>query len=91
MHRLALLPLLPIVGSLLFVSCSSNEEYKKELKERNDAYSNYNERVQMRREARQERTDMWFDRAMGKPAPGNGGLRLPSSSTQEDSPAAVTD
>ena len=85
-------PLLLALGSfVLLVSCSSNAEYKKELDDRNKAYSNYNERVQMRREARQERTDMWYDRAMGKPAPGNTGLRLPGTSGEQDPPGTVTD
>jgi len=85
------LPLLTFGSLVLFASCSSNSEYKKELDDRNKAYSSYNERVQMRRQARQERTDMWYDRAMGKPPPGNTGLRLPDSSIHEDPHAAVTD
>jgi hypothetical protein len=92
MRRLKLPLLLLTLGSLTpFTSCSNNAEYKKELEDRNKAYSSYNERIQMRREARQERTDMWYDRAMGKPPPGNTGLRLPDSSAQQDASATVTD
>ena len=31
---------------------------------RNETYSNMNERRKIRTEARQERTDMWYDRQM---------------------------
>lgn len=32
--------------------------------QRNQSYSNFNERRNIRLDARQERTDMWFDRVM---------------------------
>ena len=45
-------------------SCSSNEELEDRLDERNDKYQNLQNRRQIRQDARQERTDAWFDRAM---------------------------
>ena len=45
-------------------SCASNEQLEQRMDRRNDAYSNYNERREIRADARQERTDMWFDRHM---------------------------
>jgi hypothetical protein len=56
--------LLSILFSLLVSSCASNDEFQDRMDKRNDAYSNYNERRKIRLDARQERTDMWFDRAM---------------------------
>jgi outer membrane lipoprotein-sorting protein len=50
-----------IVGS---VSCASDEEFDQRMENRNRAYSDYNDRRTKRLEARQERTDMWFDRHM---------------------------
>jgi hypothetical protein len=46
------------------VSCASNEELQDRLDDRNDSYSNLQERREMRQDARQERTDAWFDRVM---------------------------
>ena len=47
------------------VSCATdNDDLQRRMDERNDAYSNYNERRKIRTDARQERTDMWFDRVM---------------------------
>jgi len=46
------------------VSCASNEQLQQRMDARNDAYSNYNERREIRTDARQERNDMWFDRHM---------------------------
>ncbi len=53
---LAILCLLP--------SCASNEELQERLDDRNDAYYNLQERREMRADARQQRTDAWFDRVM---------------------------
>jgi len=53
-----------LLFSLCFASCASNDEFQDRMDQRNDAYSNYNERRTSRLDARQERTDMWFDRAM---------------------------
>lgn len=55
--------LLPTI-ILLYSSCASNEQFEQRMEKRNDAYSNYNERRKIRTEARQERTDMWFERHM---------------------------
>jgi len=47
------------------VSCATdNDDLERRMDERNDAYSNFNERRKIRTDARQERTDMWFDRVM---------------------------
>jgi hypothetical protein len=46
------------------VSCASNDEFQERMDQRNESYSNYNERRNIRLDARQERTDMWFDRVM---------------------------
>ncbi len=56
--------LLVILASPGFVSCASNDEFQDRMDQRNDSYSNYNERRKIRLDARQERTDMWFDRHM---------------------------
>ena len=45
-------------------SCESNDDLQDRLHSRNDSYSNFQERRQMRQDARQERTDAWFDRVM---------------------------
>jgi hypothetical protein len=45
-------------------SCSSNEELQERLDKRNETYSNFQDRREMRADARQQRTDAWFDRAM---------------------------
>ena len=45
-------------------SCSSNEQLQQRVDRRNDSYSNYNERRKIRTDARQERTNMWYDRHM---------------------------
>jgi hypothetical protein len=46
------------------VSCASNEELQDRLDDRNESYSNLQERREMRQDARQQRTDAWFDRVM---------------------------
>ena len=65
--------------SAALCSCSSSDHSKldKKLDERNSEYQNYQDRRAMRQQARQERTDAWYDRAMGKPPQGNTGLRVP--------------
>ncbi len=51
-------------GAILTASCASNEELQQRMDKRNEAYSNYNERRKIPTEARQERTDMWYERHM---------------------------
>jgi len=53
--------------SIAFIpSCASNnDEFQDRMDRRNEAYSDFNERRKIRLQARQERTDMWFDRVMG--------------------------
>ena len=50
---------------MTLASCVSNEEFADRMDRRNDAYDSYNERRTKRLEARQERTDAWFERHMG--------------------------
>ena len=45
-------------------SCASNEELETRLQHRNEHYSNFQKRREIRQDARQERTDAWFDRVM---------------------------
>ncbi len=58
----ALALVLAVLSSL--TSCTSNEELQDRLDKRNDAYSNFQQRREMRADARQQRTDDWFDRVM---------------------------
>jgi hypothetical protein len=65
------LPPVPKVAALVLAttllglsSCASNDKLQDRLDNRNDAYSNLQERREMRQDARQERTDAWFDRVM---------------------------
>jgi hypothetical protein len=53
-----------LIVTTLCASCASNDHLQQRMDNRNDAYSNYNERRQIRTDARQERTDMWYDRHM---------------------------
>lgn len=53
-----------VTASLGLSSCASNDKLQDRLDHRNDAYSNLQERREMRQDARQERTDAWFDRVM---------------------------
>jgi hypothetical protein len=58
-------------------SCESSAEYKREMEKLNACYGKFDEHERIRHEARQERTDMWFGRMMGKPPEGNTGLKMP--------------
>ena len=53
-----------LIVTTFCASCASNDQLQQRMDKRNDAYSNYNERRKIRTEARQERTDMWYDRHM---------------------------
>jgi transposase len=67
-----------LLTGLSTVSCSSDKaEVEKKLEHRNKEYSSYQDRRAMRTQARQERTDRWFDRTMGKPPRTETGLKLP--------------
>jgi hypothetical protein len=81
---------LRLAGILAFLSatlcsCSSSDHSKleKRLDERNTEYQNYQDRRALRQQARQERTDAWYDRAMGKPPKGDTGLKLPGEPPQQ--------
>lgn len=58
---------LAILLTLTMTSCSSDdtEGLRYRLDRRNEKYEDYNERRRMKLRARQERTNMWFDRVMG--------------------------
>jgi hypothetical protein len=62
MSKHAILVVLSVAAGCF--SCASNDEFQDRMDQRNDSYSNYNERREIRLDARQERTDMWFDRVM---------------------------
>lgn len=66
-----------VLISAVFSSCESSAEYKKEMERLNACYARYDEHERIRHEARQERTDMWFGRMMGKEPESNTGLRMP--------------
>ncbi|RYD23515.1 MAG: hypothetical protein EOP88_03855 [Verrucomicrobiaceae bacterium] len=53
-----------VAGAVLSISCASNEQLQQRMDKRNDTYSSMNERRKIRTDARQERTDMWYDRHM---------------------------
>ncbi len=75
--KMSLLAAVLLTG-LMSVSCSSDKaEMEKKLEHRNSDYSSYQDRRAMRAKARQERTDRWFDRTMGKPPRSETGLKLP--------------
>jgi hypothetical protein len=49
---------------LTLTSCVSNDEFQDRMDRRNEGYGNFQERRAIRLDARQERTDAWYDRAM---------------------------
>jgi hypothetical protein len=49
---------------LSLVSCTSDDDLQDRLDDRNDRYLGLQQRREMRQDARQERTDAWFDRVM---------------------------
>ncbi|HEX7261964.1 MAG TPA: hypothetical protein VF258_09125 [Luteolibacter sp.] len=56
----AILLIIAALGS----SCASNEQLEQRLNHRNEAHSSRHERHEIRADARQERTDMWYERHM---------------------------
>ncbi len=76
-YKMFLLSVALLTGTLA-VSCSSDkDDITKRIEHRNEHYSSYQDRRTQRRDARQERTDRWFDRTMGQPARTETGLKLP--------------
>lgn len=64
-HTMKAILTTPVLAVLCcLTSCSSNEELQERLDKRNETYSNFQDRREMRADARQQRTDAWFDRAM---------------------------
>jgi hypothetical protein len=52
-------------ATVCLASCaSSNEELQQRMDQRNSSYATFQERREIRTDARQERTDMWYDRVM---------------------------
>jgi hypothetical protein len=63
-------PLLFLICASIVTAClpsctTDTEELRWKLREKNERYLDRQQRWKMRREARQERTDAWFDRVMG--------------------------
>jgi hypothetical protein len=57
--------LLFLLASVFLTSCvTDTDELRYKLKDRNERYLGRQERWKMRREARQERVDAWYDRWM---------------------------
>ncbi len=52
------------VTAISLTSCASKEKLQERMDKRNDAYSNLQDRREIRQSARQDRTDAWFDRVM---------------------------
>ncbi len=73
-----LLFILSAFAALVSSCADSKQDLQKKMDKRNDAYSDYQDRRAIRQQARQERTDMWYDRAMGKGPKVDTGLRLPT-------------
>lgn len=53
-----------LISIPFLASCESNEQLQQRMDKRTEAYSKYNERREIRTNAREERDDMWFDRHM---------------------------
>jgi hypothetical protein len=53
------------LATTLLTSCTTDtDELRSKLKRRNEKYLERQEQARMRKNARQERTDAWFDRVM---------------------------
>ena len=48
----------------LLNSCASNDGLQDRMDRRNSNYQSFQDRREIRQDARQERTDAWFDRVM---------------------------
>lgn len=53
-----------MIITALCASCASNEQLEQRMDRRNDHYSNKLNRHEIRTNARQERTDAWYDHHM---------------------------
>lgn len=58
------IPLIAAATVCLACCASSNEELQQRMDQRNSNYATFQERREIRTDARQERTDMWYDRVM---------------------------
>lgn len=56
--------IISLAASLLPSCTTDTDELRYKLKNKNEKYFERQERWKMRREARQERVDAWFDRIM---------------------------
>lgn len=57
--------LICLITASCLASCTTDtDELRWKLKERNEKYLDAQERRKMRKDARQERVDAWFDRIM---------------------------
>jgi uncharacterized lipoprotein len=62
--KILTIPLIAAAIACLASCASSNEELQQRMDQRNSNYATYQERREIRTDARQERTDMWYDRVM---------------------------
>ena len=64
-HPMPTVAALVLTSALLCLcSCASNDEFEDRMDRRTDTYSGFQERREIRQDARQDRTDAWFDRVM---------------------------
>lgn len=53
-----------VVSTLLAASCASNDELKGRMDQRTDTYKSFQDRREIRQDARDERDRAWFDRVL---------------------------
>ena len=57
--------LIPVILLLpVLTSCVSNDQFEERIDRRSEALENVQDRRKIRIDARQDRTDAWYDRAM---------------------------
>lgn len=62
--RACLLALIGLGIPIVVPSCASNAELEERLDRRNEAHAKYQERREIRQDARDERYNAWYDRVM---------------------------
>ena len=63
---------------VVFVSSCSTQDVQERQDKMTNSYENRQEKREIRNEARQDRSDAWFNRVMGEPVKGGDtGLKLP--------------
>ena len=66
--------LFALVCTSLLPPCVSNDDFEKRMDKRNSTYDSFDDRRRIRLDARQERTDKWYDRVLGT-SKGETGIR----------------